>query len=141
MFELLLLYNAITCKEADTRLNVFVDVVDVQQEEYSSRTKPSGTPDVTSVMADTVPLFETRCLRYLYIYIQVSYTCIVCMLYDVLIYVHTVKHARVRTFVHFMSMSWGGCWFCKLCRRVRIREVAIVHIIYWDHRHCGKNNP
>ena len=61
------IYNAIMiiCKEADTRLNVFVDVVDVQQEEYiGPRTEPCGTPDVTSVMSDRAPLTETRCLRF-----------------------------------------------------------------------------
>ena len=38
MFEFILRYiNAIICKEADIRLNVFVYVVDVQQEEYRSQ--------------------------------------------------------------------------------------------------------
>ena len=45
-------------------MNVFVYVVDVQQEEYRSRTEPCGTPDVTSVMSDRAPLTETRCLRF-----------------------------------------------------------------------------
>ncbi len=31
------IYNAIICKYADTRFNVFVDVVDVRQEEYRSQ--------------------------------------------------------------------------------------------------------
>ena len=31
------IYDAIICKEADTRLNVFVYVADVQQEEYRSQ--------------------------------------------------------------------------------------------------------
>ena len=59
------IYNAIICKEADTRLNVFVYVIDVQQEEYlGPRTEPCGTPDVTSVMSDRAPLTESRCLRF-----------------------------------------------------------------------------
>ena len=45
-------------------MNVFVDVVDVQQEEYSPRTEPCGTPDVTYVVSDRAPLTETRCLRF-----------------------------------------------------------------------------
>ena len=48
-------------------MNVFVDVVDVQQGECRSqtpRTEPCGTPDVTSVMCDRAPLTETRCLRF-----------------------------------------------------------------------------
>ena len=46
-------------------MNVFVDVVDVQQEEYlGPRTEPCGTPDVTSVVSDRAPLTETRCLRF-----------------------------------------------------------------------------
>ena len=58
-------------------MNVFVDVVNVQQEEYNythrdqfwdlyigPRTDPCGTPDVTSVMSDRAPLTETRCLRF-----------------------------------------------------------------------------
>ena len=28
------------------------------------RTEPCGTPDVTSVMSDSAPLTETRCLRF-----------------------------------------------------------------------------
>ena len=34
---MVMMMNAIICKEADTRLNVFVYVVDVQQEEYRSQ--------------------------------------------------------------------------------------------------------
>ena len=52
------IYNAIICKEADYRLNVFVDVVDVQQEGYRSQVY------VTSVMPDRAPSTETRCLRF-----------------------------------------------------------------------------
>ena len=53
------------CKEADTRLNVFVDVVDIQQEEYiGPRPEPCGTPNVTYAMSDSAPLTKTRCLRF-----------------------------------------------------------------------------
>ena len=41
MLEFILRY-AIICKEADTRLNVIVDVVDVRQEEYSSHSVRFG---------------------------------------------------------------------------------------------------
>ena len=66
MFELILRYNysAIICKEADTRWNVFVDVVDVQQKSICPRTETFGTPDETYVMSDRAPLTETRCLRF-----------------------------------------------------------------------------
>ena len=68
MFEFILLYIMLSSAKRRIldRLNVFVCVVDVQQEEYRTicpRPEPCGTPYVTSVMSDRAPLSETRCLR------------------------------------------------------------------------------
>ena len=56
MFEFILRYIMLSSAEADTRLNVLVDVVDVHKKSIGPRTEPCGTPDVTSVMSDRAPL-------------------------------------------------------------------------------------
>ena len=46
------------------RLNVVVYVIYVyQKKNWSYRTEPCGTPDITHVLSDRDPLTETLCLR------------------------------------------------------------------------------
>ena len=60
------IYDAIICKEADTRLNVFVYVVDVQQEEYRSQNGALWDTrcNICDVRQGSIKLPETRCLRF-----------------------------------------------------------------------------
>ena len=57
------IYNALICKEADTRMNVIVYAVDDSMNSIGPTTEPCGTPDVTlcDVRQGST---ETRCLRF-----------------------------------------------------------------------------